>query len=116
MHWLAFPRRANQRFHVIQISRERRSARGCERILRMWHASFECLGAGDVVSILELPVVYAQVAVGGLHECSELVEAEPVVDRKCADEPEPQPCVNKTIESSRHGVDGAPVERGEWRR
>src|SRR5690348_6773299 len=50
----AFPRGADQRFHVVEIALECATAAGGEAILRARHATLERLGAGDVGGVLEL--------------------------------------------------------------
>src|SRR5690349_4764635 len=57
----AFPRGADQRFHVVEIAFERATAGGGEAVFRPRHPALERLGAGDVGGILELARVHAEV-------------------------------------------------------
>src|SRR2546429_4902082 len=60
--------------------------------------SRERLGAGDVGRLLELARVYAQVAVRGLQERLELVEAEAVVHGERAHDAEAHALVDQPVE------------------
>src|SRR5262249_41160486 len=74
------------------------------------HAAVERLVAGDVLRVLELARVDAQVAVGGLQQPLQVVEREPLVGRERADDPEPEPFVDDAIEVER----AAAARGGPW--
>src|SRR5712691_2694240 len=57
----------DERFHVVEVARERAAAGLGEAVLGARHAAGEGLRALDVVRVLELARVDAQVAVRGLH-------------------------------------------------
>src|SRR5687768_3447516 len=59
----ALPGGADERLHVVEVPLERATAGGGELVLRTRDASLERLGAGDVLRVLELARVDAQVAV-----------------------------------------------------
>src|SRR5690348_3925472 len=86
---------------MIEVALERAAARRRDRVFRFGHPPFEGLGAGDVIRLLQLPGVYAQVAVGRIEKLLEVVEAERVRRRQCAEDTEPDALVNETIERQR---------------
>src|SRR6266508_352918 len=105
-------RRANQRFHVVEVAVERPPTRAGDPEARLRNTSLEGLLAGDVARLLELPCVDAQIAVGRSEQALQLVESEPLVDRERADHSEPDPFVDQAVQTlwcrrSRRGC-------GEW--
>src|SRR2546422_3072239 len=92
---------ADERFHVVQIALQRAAAGVGQAVLGARHAPVERLEALDVVSVLEPARVDAQVAVGGLHQTLELIEAEPVIDRQRADDAEAHALVDHAVEQHR---------------
>src|SRR5207249_955242 len=80
---------------------ERAAARRGQAEFGAGDASFERLVAGDVLRLFELAGVDAQVAVGGLKEPLEVVEREPLVHRKRADDAQPKTLVNQPIQRER---------------
>src|SRR2546427_432647 len=66
----------NQRFHVVQVALQRAPPGGGEPILGLRYPPLERLAAGDVLRLLEPARVHAQVAVRGLEQRLELVEAQ----------------------------------------
>ncbi len=61
----------------------------------------ERLVAGDVLRVLELARVHAQVAVGRVQQALQIVERQPLVHRQRADDAEAQALVNQAIEVQR---------------
>src|SRR6476661_2061070 len=85
---LAIARGADQRFHMIQITLERAASNCRQPVLRLRHATLERFRAGDVIRLLELARVYAQIAVGCLHQLLEVAERQRIVDGERADDSE----------------------------
>src|SRR5881392_4322756 len=56
-------RRANQRFHVVEVALERPPAEGGESVFRLGDSGLERLDARDVLRVLELARVDAEIAV-----------------------------------------------------
>src|SRR6266550_2609331 len=100
----ACARRANQRFHVIEIALERPPSEGGESVLRLGDAARERLVAGDVARVLQLARVDAEIAVGRLEQRLQLVEREAVAYRERAHDREPDALVNQPIEIRRCGL------------
>src|SRR6266542_3265734 len=82
----ACARRANQRFHVIEIALERPPAEGGESVLRLGDAARERLLARDVLGVFELPRMDAEVAVGRFEQRLQLVERDAITHRERADD------------------------------
>src|SRR5207237_700340 len=57
---LPLPRRANQRFHMIQVAFERLASRRRQPVFRFGRASLEGLLAHDVVRFFQFSRVHAQ--------------------------------------------------------
>src|SRR3954462_4431106 len=76
MNRSALPGGADERLHVIEIPLERAPAGGGELVLRPGHPALERFRTGDVLRVLELSRVHAQVAVGRVHHALEIVERE----------------------------------------
>src|SRR5687767_11293012 len=83
---------------MVEISLERPAPRCREPILRLRHPSLERFRARDVLGFLQLARVDAQVSVGRVHQLLQVAEAQRVVDRKSADDAEPEALVYETIE------------------
>src|SRR6266508_2963691 len=104
--WMsACARRANQRFHVIEIALERPPAEGGESVLRLGDAPGERLVAGHVARVLQLARVDAEIAVGRLEQRLQLVERDAVTHRERADDREPHTLVNQPVQVRRGGLD-----------
>src|SRR5216110_916240 len=88
----------NQRFHVIQVALQRAPPGGGEAILGLRNPPLERLGARDVLRFLEPARVYAQVAVRGLEQGLELVEAQRIVHGERAHDAEGYPLVDQPVE------------------
>src|SRR5207253_7070171 len=86
-------RRANQRFHVIEIALERPPAEGSESVFRLGDTSGERFDARDVVRVLELARMHTEIAVAGLEQRFQLVERETVTHRQRAHDREPDALV-----------------------
>src|SRR5438552_744285 len=71
---LPFPRHPDERFHLIQISLERPPAGAREAKFRLGQAPVEIFHASDVLGVLELARVNAQVAIRGAQQVFQLVE------------------------------------------
>src|SRR5438477_9011891 len=98
MNSSAVSRGANQRLHVIQIALERATALGRQRVARLGYATFEALVARYVVRLFQLARVHTEIAVRGLHESLEVVEAQRVVHRERAHDAKPETLVNQAIQ------------------
>src|SRR5882762_10671796 len=83
---LAFARRANQRFHMIQVALQCPTPRCRQAIFRLRQAPVERFRAHDVLGLFQLASVNAQVAVGGFQQRFELVESQRAVNRQRADD------------------------------
>src|SRR6266487_1433118 len=101
----ACARRANQRFHVIEIALERPPSEGGESVLRLGDAARERLVARDVLGVFELPRMDAEVAVGRFEQRLQLVECDAVTHRERADDREPHALVNQPVQVRRGGLD-----------
>src|SRR6266446_3476579 len=88
----------NQRFHVVQVALQRAPPGGGEPILGLRYPPLERLAAGDVLRLLEPARVHAQVAVRGLEQRLELVEAQRIVHGERAHDAEPDPLVDEPVE------------------
>src|ERR1051325_6289903 len=97
----ACPRRANQRFHVIEVALERPPAEGGEAVFGLGNAGLERLVARDIARVLQLARVHAQVAVGRLEQRLELVEGELLAHGERAHDRESHPLVNEAVEIRR---------------
>src|SRR4029453_13038341 len=76
----ALARRADERLHVVKVAFEGAAPGGGQAELGPRDAPLEGLGAGDVLRVLELARVDAEVAVRGFEQLLELVEGERRVD------------------------------------
>src|SRR5205085_12591883 len=85
----ACARRANQRFHVIEVAPERPPAEGGETVFGFRDAGFEGLLAADVLRVFELARVHAEVAVARFEQCLELIEGQALAHRERTDDREP---------------------------
>src|SRR2546427_2356288 len=74
---------------MIEIALQGAAARGRQPVLGLGDAAGERLAARDVLRLLELAGVHAQVAVGRLEERLQLVEGQRVVHRQRAHDAEP---------------------------
>jgi hypothetical protein len=101
---LPFARGANQRFHVIQIALQRTPSGRRQPVFRFGQAPVEGLGAHDVVGFFEFARMNAQVAVGSLQHSLQLVKRKRPINRQCADDAQPHPLVNQTVEISGDGL------------
>jgi len=90
-------------FHLIEVFGESAAAGGGEAIFGAGDAAFEKLYAGNVLGFLELAGVDAEIAVGGLQDTLEIVEAEGVVGGEGADDAETDALVNQAIEFGEFG-------------
>ncbi len=85
-------------------ARYRSSARrpaGAQPVLGARHPALERLGAHDVVRLLELARVHAEVAVGGVEQPLELVEGERLVHRQGAHDREAHALVDQPVQLQR---------------
>src|SRR2546423_4449937 len=107
----ACARRANQRFHVIEVALERPPADGGETVFGFGDAGFERLLAADVLRVFELARVHAEVAVARLQQRLELVEGEALAYGEGAHDCEPHAFVDQPVECCRRrlrlGFDGS---------
>ena len=93
-----------------EIFLQRALAGGGEAVFSPRHAPGERFLDDDVLRVLELPGVHAEVAVGRLEQPLQIVERQPLVDRQGTDDAEPQPLVDEPIEAP----DGR-LMAGGWR-
>src|SRR5215207_3693459 len=103
----AFPDGANERLHVIDVPLQGATAVRGELVLRPWHSALERLRAGDVLRVLELARMHAQVSVGGAEQELEVIERHGVIGRERAHDPEPHALVDQAIEPECPLVGGA---------
>src|SRR5882672_9622242 len=68
--------RADQRFHVVEVALERPPAEGGESVFGLGDAPRERLVARDVLRVLELARVHAEIAVARFEQRLQLVERE----------------------------------------
>src|SRR4051812_7364847 len=94
----AFARRANQRFHVIEVALERATTGGRDRVFRFRHATLEGLLAQHVLRFLELAGVDAEIAVRRPQQRFQIAEAHPLVDGERAENAETHTLVNEPVE------------------
>ena len=102
---------------MLQVALERATAGRAQAVLGSRHPAFEHLAAGDVTRLLQLPGVDAEVAVSGVEQSLELVEAQRLVHRQRAHDREPHALVDEAIQLERRGR-GTPAhaaERRGWR-
>src|SRR5947199_4002673 len=92
------PRGLDDRFHVVEVALQRPPSRGGQPVFGLRHPPLEILLTGDVAGLLELAGMDAQVAVGRLEQLLEVVEAQVVVDRQRADDPQPHSLVDEAVE------------------
>src|SRR5216684_7087479 len=100
---LAFARRPDQRFHVIQVTLQRPPSRCRQPVFGFWQASVERFGAHDVIGFFQLAGMHAQVAVGSFQQRFQLVESQRAVYRQRADDPQPYSLVDQPVQIGRHG-------------
>src|SRR5437879_3884880 len=81
----ALPRDANQRLHMVEVPLQRLAPGGREPVHRLGHTPVEGLAAGDVLRVLELARVDAEVAVARFEQCFQLAEGEALADGERAD-------------------------------
>src|SRR5512147_1390516 len=91
-------RGVNQGFHVIEIPLQRPAAGSGQAVFGAGRAALERLGAGDVVGVLELARMHAEVAVGDLEQTLELVEAGPLHTGERRHDAQADPLVDQAIE------------------
>src|SRR4029079_19434952 len=97
----ALARGANERFHVVEIAFEGATTVWCDRVLRLRHASLEGLRARDVLRLLQLARMDAEIAVRGVEQLLEIVEAERVGRGQRAENAESHAFVNQAVERER---------------
>src|SRR5262249_55526114 len=110
---LSLTGRPDERFHVVEVALERAPSGRRQAILGLRQAPLEGLRARDVLGVLELARVDAEVPVGRLQELLEIVERERLVDREGADDAETHPFVDEPVElgSGRGGPGVGPLPR-----
>ena len=90
-------------FHLVEVFGEGAAAGGGEAVLGAGDAAFKKFHAGNVLRFFELAGVDAEVAVGGLEDALEVVEAEGVVGGEGADDAEANAFVDQAIEFGEFG-------------
>src|SRR2546428_3057741 len=91
-------------FHVRDVLLEGAAAGRGQAILGPRHPPLERLVAGNVLSVLELARVDAQVAIGRLQQALQIVERQPIVHRERTVDAETKPLVNDAIEIQRRAL------------
>ena len=102
-HTSLFACHADEIFHLAQIFFQSFASGGGEAIFGARHASFKKFVAGDVASLFQLAGMHAEVAVGGLEQALEVVEAERIVDGQRAHDAQPQSLMDDAIELGQLG-------------
>src|SRR5438034_658586 len=97
----ALARGANERFHVVEIAFEGSTTGRRDGVLRLRHTSLEGLRARDVLRLLQLAGMNAEIAVRGAQQLFEIVEAERVCRSQRAEDTESHALVNQAIERER---------------
>ena len=87
-----------------EVLLERAPAGGGQAVFRARHARRERFLDGDVLRVLELARVHAEVAVGRLQQALEIGERQAFVDRQRADDAQPEAFVDEAIEAERSGL------------
>ena len=100
---LFFPSNADPLFHLIEIFGQGSSAGGGQAIFGARNASFKKLDAGNVLGLLELAGVHAEIAVGGLEHALKVVEAQRIVGCERTDDAEANALMNQAIEFGEFG-------------
>src|SRR5262245_28826066 len=93
--------RCKDRLHAPDVLVEGAAAGGGNRELGPRDAAIERLVAADVLRLFELACVDAQIAVGRLQQLLQLVERQPLVDRQRADDAQPEPLMDETLQAER---------------
>jgi hypothetical protein len=88
----------DQDFHLLQITLQGSTTGRRESKLGVWESAGKSLCATDVSGFLELAGVDAQVAVGRFDELLQFIEAQDVVDRQGADDPQSEPLMDNAVE------------------
>src|SRR6185295_12010438 len=83
---------------MIEIALESPPAGRREPVVGLRHPALEVLLAGDVSCLFQLAGMDAEVAIRRLQQPLEVVEAEMMVDGQGADDPQPHPLVDETVE------------------
>src|SRR5438094_2245997 len=96
---------------MIEIALESAAARRCEAVFGFRHAAFKGFRAGDILRVLELARVHADVAVGGLEQLLEIVESERFVDSQRAHDAESHPLMDELVEIGWAGLSAADAVR-----
>src|SRR6188474_2493660 len=94
----AFPIHANDRLHVIEVTLERAAPGRREAEFRPRRAPFESLLADEVLGVLELSRVDAEVAVRCVEETLEIRERQEFVRRERADDAEAHAFMNELLQ------------------
>src|SRR5262245_37539878 len=82
-------RSPDQRLHMVQVALERLPARRCQPVLRFRQPPVKRFLAEDVIRLLQLARVHAQIAVGRLQQSFQLIERQRAVYRQRAHNAQP---------------------------
>src|SRR5829696_9340112 len=97
----AFPDGANERLHVVDVPLQGTTAVRGELVFSPRHAALERLCARDVLRVLELARVDAQVSVGGAEQELEIVERHRVVRGEPAHDPQSHAFMDQAVQPER---------------
>src|SRR5262252_1988908 len=95
---LLLARQPNPLLHLIEIFRQGSPSRGSQPVLGSRHAPLKKLYAGNVLRLLQLARVHAQVSVGCFQDAFQIVEAQRIVRRQRADDSQPDAFVNQPVQ------------------
>src|ERR1051325_9847504 len=112
----ALARRADEGFHVIEITLERAPTRRSDHVLRLGNAALERLLAQHVLGFLELAGMHAEVTVRRFQQRLEIAEGHPLVYRQGAENPETHPLVNQPVQRHRSIGRGFPPDAAKGNR
>jgi len=89
---------ADPLLHLVEVLGEGAASGGGEAVFGAGDAGFEIFQAGNVIGFFELAGVDAEIAVGGLEDALEVLEAEAGVGGEGADDSETNALVNEAVE------------------
>src|SRR5205809_719749 len=90
--------RADQGFHVVEVALQRAAAQRRQPVLGLGDPARERFATGDVLRLLELACVHAQIAVRRLEEGFQLVERQRVVARQRTHDAEAHSLVDQAVQ------------------
>src|SRR4051812_5357277 len=85
-------------FHVREIAFQSGPSMRTQAVFGAGEPSMELLFADNVAGVFQLAGVDAEIAVGGGESLFQVVECHALVDSKGANDAEPEPLMNDTVE------------------